>query len=38
MHICGDEIMQALMALPIIGYCAKCAVTKLKAMFGKRVS
>lgn len=35
-HICMDEVMLALAALPVIGGCARCLLRKLKAMRGAR--
>lgn len=31
MHICADEVLAVIIALPMVGRCIKCMILKLKA-------
>ena len=31
-HICGDEVVAFLMAMPALGYCLRCIKLKFQAM------
>lgn len=30
MHFCADEVRMLLMALPVVGYCVRCVLLKMK--------
>jgi hypothetical protein len=35
MHICMDEVMAALAAVPMVGYCIRCLTARLRARKGR---